>query len=87
MYSIIEQGGSQFKVTPGTTIRVAAANKKQASLLLAKVKEIQRNCPMVEKEIADISIGKDEAKIVFHVEVKLLLLLLVMELEVKDVRY
>lgn len=51
---------------PGTTIRVAAANKKQASLLLAKIKEIQRNCPMVAKEIADIRIGKDEARIIFH---------------------
>jgi len=51
---------------PGTVIRVAAANKKQAALLLAKVKEIQRNCPMVAREIADISLAKDEAKILFH---------------------
>lgn len=51
---------------PSTIIRVAAANKKQAGLLLAKVKEIQRNCPMVAREIADISIGKDESRIIFH---------------------
>ena len=51
---------------PGTIIRVAAANKKQSALLLAKVKEIQRNCPMVAREIADIKLGKEDAKILFH---------------------
>lgn len=51
---------------PGTVVRVAAANKKQSALLLAKVKEIQRNCPLVQREISDISIGKEDAKIEFH---------------------
>lgn len=51
---------------PGTTIRVASANKKQAGFLLAKIKEMQRNSPMLQREIEDISIGKDEARISFH---------------------
>lgn len=51
---------------PGIQIRVASANKKQAGLLLAKVKEMQRNSPMLQREIVDISIGKDEARISFH---------------------
>lgn len=51
---------------PGTIIRVAAANKKQAGMLLAKIKEIQRNCPMVKREIKDIHLGKDESRIIFH---------------------
>jgi len=50
---------------PGTIIRVAAANKKQAGLLIAKVKEIQRNCPLVRQEITGILIGKDESKVTF----------------------
>ena len=51
---------------PGTIMRVAAANKKQAGMLIAKIREIQRNCPLVKQEIVNISIGKDEAKITFH---------------------
>jgi hypothetical protein len=50
---------------PGTSIRVAAANIKQAGLLLSKVKEIQRNCPMVAREISEIKFGKDESRIIF----------------------
>jgi len=51
---------------PGTVIRVASANKKQAGFLLAKIKEMQRNSPMLAREIIDISIGKDEARIMFQ---------------------
>lgn len=51
---------------PGTVIRVASANKKQAGFLIAKIKEMKRNSPMLEREIVDISIGKDEAKIIFQ---------------------
>jgi hypothetical protein len=50
---------------PGTSIRVAAAARKQAALLLAKVNELKRSSPQIAKEIIDISIGKDEAKITF----------------------
>lgn len=51
---------------PGITIGVASATKKQAGLLLAKTKELQRDYPMIAREIADISIGKDEATIKLH---------------------
>lgn len=51
---------------PGVTIGVASSTKKQAGLLLAKAKELQKNYPMVAREIADISIGKDEATIKLH---------------------
>lgn len=38
MYSIIEQGGSQFKVTPGTTIRVPLINAEAgAEITIDKV--------------------------------------------------
>ena len=53
-------------LNPGTVIRVAAANIKQAGLLLSKVKEIQRNCPMAAREIAEIKLAKDESRIIFH---------------------
>lgn len=51
---------------PGTVIRVASANKKQAGFLIAKVNEMKRNSPMLAREIIDINIGKDEARIMFH---------------------
>lgn len=51
---------------PGTTIRVAAASRKQAALLLAKINEIKRSSPQVSKEIIEINISKDEAKITFQ---------------------
>lgn len=50
---------------PGTSIRVAAASRKQAALLIAKVNELKRSSPQVMKEIINVSIGKDEAKITF----------------------
>jgi hypothetical protein len=51
---------------PGVSIGVASSTKKQSALLLGKAKELQKNYPMIAREIEDIFIGKDEATIRIH---------------------
>ncbi|NLD94182.1 MAG: 50S ribosomal protein L21 [Fibrobacter sp.] len=68
MYSIIEQGGAQFKVTPGTTIRVPLIDAEQGAeitidkvLLAADGDNVKVGTPVV----AGASV---KAKVVDHIK-------------------